>query len=485
MICRRFSGVLVSGMSARICAVEAGDLTRRPTAVDLFSGAGGLSLGFEQAGFDVLTSVEYDPVHAAVHEFNFPLTQVLCADVAQLRAEDLEEAIAQGAERHGRSWDEDDDQIDVVFGGPPCQGFSSIGKRLIDDERNQLVFHFFRIVSELRPRYFAMENVPGMTRGGHAGILEQLIEEFEGIGYRTIKPYRVLNAADYGVPQERKRLFLIGAREDQPLPSYPAASVRAVPKRAGQARGKADSSLPDGPSVWDAIGDLPDLNDIDELAHGDAVELEPEILSKMESDASEYAKRLRGLAADADDRSHPREWDRGLLTSSAQTAHTQTSIDRFVATLVGETEPVSRFYRLDPEGLCNTLRAGSGSERGAFTSPRPLHPTSPRVLSVREAARLHSFPDWFRLHETKWHGFRQIGNAVAPLVGRAVAAQLVEAMELDPATPATTLDLGDPALLRMTMQQATAHFGVDKSAVPRPRVRTVSRRSGTSEKIAA
>lgn len=457
---------------------------RRPTAVDLFSGAGGLSLGFEQAGFDVLASVEYDPVHAATHEFNFPMTEVLCADLAKLRTEDLQTAIEVGALRHGRAA-ESPAEIDVVFGGPPCQGFSSIGKRLIDDERNQLVFHFFRVVSELRPRYFTMENVPGMTRGGHAGILEQLIGEFEGIGYRTVEPYRVLNAADYGVPQERKRLFLIGARDDLALPEYPAPSVRPVPKRARRARALFDDTLPAGPSVWDAIGDLPDLDRFEELKNSDSVRIGTREMARIERRASDYARRLRGLDRDPADRSYPREWDPAVLTGSARTIHTATSIERFAETPVGETEPVSRFYRLDPSGLCNTLRAGSGSERGAFTSPRPIHPRLPRVLSVREAARLHSFPDWFRLHETKWHGFRQIGNAVAPLVGRAVAAQLAKAMGLAPARPRTKLERGDDALLRLTMQEAIAHYGVDKSAVPRPRIRGATLRTDASAKIAA
>src|SRR4051794_25855030 len=127
---------------------------RRPIAVDLFSGAGGLSLGLEQAGFDVVAAVEYDPVHAATHEYNFPLTKVLCADVAApLRADTLRDAVTTGAAAHGYA-DDWQGEIDAMVGGPPCQGFSSIGKRLIDDKRNRLVFHFFRLVSELRPRYF-------------------------------------------------------------------------------------------------------------------------------------------------------------------------------------------------------------------------------------------------------------------------------------------------------------------------------------------
>jgi DNA (cytosine-5)-methyltransferase 1 len=190
---------------------------RRPTAVDLFAGAGGLSLGFEQAGFDVVAAVEYDPVHAATHEFNFPRAQVICADIASLTAEALQQAAERGYTAHGHTAALD--EIDVLFGGPPCQGFSAIGQRLIDDKRNQLVFHFFRLVSELCPRYFVMENVPGIGRGGHASILAQLVCEFEDAGYRIIQPHQILNAMNFGVPQDRSRLFLIGARADAELPT--------------------------------------------------------------------------------------------------------------------------------------------------------------------------------------------------------------------------------------------------------------------------
>lgn len=439
-----------------------------------------MSLGFEQAGFDVLLSVEYDPVHAAVHEFNFPLTEVVCANIASVSTDMIQEAASRGWTRHGRSgrWSGD---LDVVFGGPPCQGFSSIGKRLIDDRRNQLVFHFFRIVSELQPRYFVMENVPGMIRGGHAGILEKLIGEFRQSGYQVAGPVRILNAADFGVPQDRRRLFLLGAREDQPIPSYPVPTVRPV-HRHGRVTGDDAlfEALPPGPTVWDAIGDLPDLDRFPELVESDAVCLADSVVADMESATADYAMTLRHF--ERSDLSHRRERSPNVLTSSTRTIHTEESIRRFRATNQGETEPISRFYRLHPDGLCNTLRAGTGSERGAFTSPRPIHPTLPRVISVREAARLHSFPDWLRLHSTKWHGFRQIGNAVAPRVARAVAAELVRAMGALPEIPSRTVSLGDPKLLSFRMQEAADHFGANRHEIPAQRTRRVK---GRSEKIAA
>src|SRR5208283_2426639 len=113
-------------------------------------------------------------------------------------------------------------------------------------------------------------------------------------------------------------------------------------------------------------------------------------------------------------------------------------------------EPVSRFHKLDPHGICNTIRAGTASDRGAFTSPRPIHPSSPRCITVREAARLHSYPDWFRFHVTKWHGFRQIGNSVPPLLAQAVAAQIAAQLKPMP-PPQKPVKLGDPILLAMNM----------------------------------
>lgn len=434
-----------------------GDL-RRPLAVDLFAGAGGLSLGLEQAGFDVVASVEYDAIHAAVHEFNFPMTTALCADVAQLDAEELRDAIRAGRYRHGHrgEWD---GEIDLIAGGPPCQGFSLMGKRLVDDPRNQLVFHFFRLVSELRPRYFVMENVPGMLAGGHSTIIDQLVAEFESDGYQIVKPIQILNAAEFGAPQLRRRVFLIGAREGATTPRYPSPTSPLGPERAG-------------PTVGDALLDLPDLDGFDALQDSDEVPLPASEIRGAARSASAYARRLRGLVADPADLSHPRKWNANVLTSSMRTKHTELSVSRFAATAPGTVEPTSRFLRLDPAGLCNTIRAGTGSERGAYTSPRPIHPRYPRVISVREAARLHGFPDWFRLHRTKWHGFRQVGNAVVPPVGRAVGQSIVEALGVQPLVPTHTKVLGSPELLALTMRDAALHFGIEREAAPAPRRRT-------------
>jgi DNA (cytosine-5)-methyltransferase 1 len=400
---------------------------RRPMVIDLFAGAGGLSLGFEQAGFDVVASVEIDPIHSAVHHHNFPRAKAICTSVVGLSGAELRRLAGLGAA-----------DIDVVCGGAPCQGFSTIGKRALDDPRNSLVHHYCRLVRELQPKYAMFENVRGLTQGAHRAFLDELIEALEASGYQVLKPYRVLNAADHGVPQDRKRLFLIAARKGQALPSYPTPMERVT--------------------VEQALGDLPDADLFDELLGSDHVQAR---LGRR----SAYAARLRGEHVDPTDFSHPRIWDPRLLTSSTRTAHTALSRSRFAATVPGKIEPVSRFLRLDPEGLCNTLRAGTDSARGAFTSPRPIHPHLPRVITVREAARLHSYPDWFRFHATKWHGFRQIGNSVPPLLGRAVAGQLIAAMGLRPRKPTTLIPAGHEAELNYTMADAVRRFGLAASPI--------------------
>lgn len=411
-------------------------LKRRPIGIDLFSGAGGLSLGFEQAGFDVVAAVEIDPIHCATHEHNFPYSKVICASVVNVRGEDIR-----------KKANIENSEIDVVFGGAPCQGFSLIGKRAFDDPRNQLVLHFVRIVAELQPKYFVFENVKGLTLGKHVEFLNELISAMGNAGYDVTLPYHVLNAADFGVPQDRRRLFVIGARRGLTLPTYP---------RPGQLR----------TTVWEAIGDLPDADAFKELDENDAIRLD------WATNVT-YARRLRGLENDPTDFGYKRHFDPAILTSSLRTEHTELSKKRFMATEHGKTEPVSRFRKLPPNGLCNTLRAGTDSARGAFTSPRPIHPYLPRVITVREAARLHSYPDWFRFHSTKWHGFRQIGNSVPPLLARAVASEIAKALGIKPTKPRSTLELGTSDLINFDMGNAAQYYCVPKNTIAQ-RSRTIN-----------
>ncbi|MCT7972409.1 DNA cytosine methyltransferase [Laspinema olomoucense] len=420
----------------------------RPIAVDLFAGAGGMTLGFEQAGFDVLAAVEIDPIHCATHEYNFPKWKVLCRSVVEVTGKEIRTQSEIGSR-----------EIDVLFGGPPCQGFSLMGKRALDDPRNSLVFHFIRIVTELQPKYFVMENVRGLTIGPHKQLLEEIIDKFHHCGYQVLTPYQVLNSAYYGVPQNRERLFLIGCREGLSLPNYPTPITN--PPGCKKLRNLSD--LPATPTVLEAIRDLPRVEQYAEL-------LDRDWISYKYPPASAYGIQMQALSAPSHNYAYPREGDRSILTGNHRTQHTQRAIDRFKATPPGKSEPISRFHKLNPQGLCNTLRAGTPSNRGAYTSPRPIHPFEPRCITVREAARLHSYPDWFRFHVTKWHGFRQIGNSVPPLLAEAVATEIIRVLGIAPISPSVPRLLGNPELLELPMSAAAAQYQVDPHTIePRSR----------------
>jgi len=412
----------------------------RPTVVDLFAGAGGMSLGFEQAGFDVIAAVELDPVHAAVHHFNFPTATTLASSVVGLDAHSI---LQPRNETNGKSG------VDVVCGGAPCQGFSLIGQRILDDPRNQLVRQFVRLVLELDAKYFVFENVKGLTVGAHRKFLQLLISEFEERGYAVTQPWRVLNARNYGVPQHRERLFLLGAKLGCPLPEYPELLT------SDETDLFSSGSLPPVPTCRDALEDIPDNEQFEELMTTDAVRVE------NWKPKSEFAREMHCMSEGCWHFGYPRKWDAQILTSSMRTAHTDISRQRFRETSQGDVEPISRFFKLSPDGQSNTLRAGTDSARGAFTSPRPIHYDYDRCVSVREMARLHGYPDWFRFHVTKWHGGRQIGNSVPPPLARAVASSVIRALGVKPRCPRKTLELGSDSLLAMDMTEAAEFWGVE------------------------
>lgn len=425
---------------------------RRPVGVDLFAGAGGMSLGFEQAGFDVVAAVEIDPIHSCIHKFNFPNCAVIPKSVKDVTGDQIR-AIAG---IHGK--------VDVVFGGAPCQGFSMIGKRILDDPRNSLVRDFVRIVKELNADYFVFENVKGLTVGPHRKFLEELIKTFESEGYEVRLPWAVLNAASYGVPQDRKRLFLLGAKKHLVPPFYP----HPITSRPGR---HAEVGLSIGPTCSDALDDLPNAEVFKSLKNTD------EVYTQGWGTPSAYATEMRCLDATAWHFGIPRLWDSNLLTSSIRTEHSAISKLRYAETLPGSVEPISRFFKLAPNGVSNTLRAGTDAARGAFTSPRPIHYRYPRCVTVREMARLHGFPDWFRFHSTKWHGARQIGNAVPPPLARAVASSVINAMGLTVSPVELPMRLGDPAVLSMDMSQASAYWGVETPIQKRDRKSGARKRS--------
>jgi DNA (cytosine-5)-methyltransferase 1 len=378
--------------------VEAMKYCKRPLGVDLFCGAGGMSLGFEQAGFDIAAAVDVEQRNVDTHALNFPNCSGHCLDVSELSGAQLRKDSGMG-----------NAQISAVFGGPPCQGFSMIGKRRQSDPRNQLIREFGRLVVELSPTYFVMENVTGLLVGDARKTLDDFTTQMETSGFSVVQPIQVLDAAEYGVPQRRRRVFVLGYSRGAMVPGYPIAS-----------HPYDQDGEPTGPTVWDAIGDLPKVSQYPYLLNSD------NFLGTLGA-PSEFASILRGEIPDSKDYAHKRHTNGDGLSGCLRTLHTPETILRFSQTKPGASEAISRYYRLNRTGLAPTQRAGTGPKLGSFMAPRPIHPSQDRCITVREAARLHSFPDWFHFHATKWHGFRQIGNSVPPFLARAVARSILRA----------------------------------------------------------
>lgn len=438
-------------MSSSAASVSTSPFRRtRPVSVDLFSGAGGMSLGFEQAGFDVVAAVEYDPVHAATHAFNFPQCEVLCRDASLVAAEDVLAAAQRGYKRlhPGKPWP---GRLDALIGGPPCQGFSTGGKREQDDERNDLLLHFVRLVEELRPRTFCLENVAGLLEDTFSTIREPAFRRLHEAGYALSGTDKPVNSLNFGVPQSRRRVIVLGALGE------------VAPSRPQQVEGSV--------SVQEAFEGLPSPGGYEALVSSDEVALKSEDIELRASAKGTYARTLAGLASLPGDRARPRVWDPTLLTGSRRTTHTDQTVERFASTDLGKVEPKSRLYRLPLEGPSRTLRAGTGSERGSHTSPRPIHPTEDRVITVREAARLHGYPDWFRFHTTNWHGHRQVGNSVPPPLARAAGLALLLSLRHSPVALRAAVPLGDDALLSMSRTEAQSVVNAATEELPATRTR--------------
>ncbi len=412
------------------------NLNNRPVAIDLFSGCGGMSLGLEAAGFDIAASVEIDPIHSLVHHYNFPYGVMICKDISKLSSQE----ILANIQDKGFKTD-----IDLIAGGPPCQGFSHIGKRQLDDPRNRLVFEYVRIISEIKPKYFIFENVPGIATGKHQKFLNELIKDFEKNNYSVVQPIQVLDASLYGAPQKRKRLILIGYRHDMPQPKYPLVTY-----------GKEANLLP-CITVSNAISDLSKIPVFIGNDYG---------VSCDKFDYSDFKINFNIEPKGKYFLCHKRNIPEKNVWGHLGSKHTKKSIERFANTIPGKVDKVSRFFKLDANGLSNTLRAGTASNKGAFTAPRPIHYQQPRCISIREAARLHTFPDWFQFHRTIWHGFREIGNAVVPLLAKSLGIEIITCLDLDFSQLETRkLDLVDDSILSYNMGQASDFWQVPNDVI--------------------
>ena len=377
----------------------------RPRAVDLYSGVGGFALGLQQAGFNVTDAVEICDLTGRYAQYNLPAVSVSYGE----EAGDVERLL--DGVRHDNRLGETHD-VTLLVGGTPCQGFSEAGRRRPNDSRNRHVQVFMDIVAELSPTAFLLENVPGIMHCGR----EILDVALGGVrkAYRMTEP-TVLTATSFGVPQTRSRVFVLGIRRDQQVkPSFPTSTHHV----GGRCPTGERSELPATPTVWDALEDVP-------------VAIPPDnggrehLLTYQKPAGSEYAGMLRGTMVDEEDLS-PLLAERGAYcTNSVPTRHGEIVRARFSQLEFGDVDSISGLQRLDPDGVSPTIRAGTDRTHGSRSAPRPIHPYDDRVLTTRECARLQSFPDWFLFHPTRWHGNQQVGNAVPPLMARALGKHVL------------------------------------------------------------
>lgn len=349
--------------------------------VDLFCGCGGFALGAHNAGFDVAVAFDNDATLTSSFPRNFPETRLYLRDVSKLRGEQIRKVAKR--------------PITGVIGGPPCQGFSDIGRRDASDPRRQLLGHFFRIVSELRPSFFVMENVRGLAYADARHVLDAAITKVAD-RYHILGP-TILDAADFGAATRRRRLFVVGIDKDAGT-ALTLADIRAFEKPPATVRS----------AITDLLG-------------AKALKLDDEEYDRWRivkrGRPYEYARQLRS--------------DDGSFTSHRMVDHRPEVASRFALVEPGTLDKVGRHPRLAWEKQCPTLRAGTGADKGSRQAVRPLHPEEPRVITVREAARLQGFPDRHLFHPTIWHSFRMIGNSVSPIIAEAVLAAVRDKLNLD------------------------------------------------------
>ena len=353
----------------------------KPTVIDLFAGVGGLSLGFEMAGFEVALANEYDPSIAEAYKKNRPGTKMIVEDITKLPVEE--------------TFGPYEGKVTVVIGGPPCQGFSQKGMRKsINDPRNFLFRYYFEVVENVKPEYFVIENVPNLLTTENGYFKDEIVELFSGIGYAV--SCGVLCAADFGVPQDRHRTCIMGKLgADEPI---------ELPKPNGTHT-----------TIWDAISDLSYLES-GEGAEEQGYRNEPQ---------SDYQKLLRDGSSE--------------LCNHIATRHSKVTLERLrmIAPECGkemlpEEHHTKSIYsgtwcRMKKDGIAKTITTRYDTpSSGEFT-----HPYLDRAITTREAARIQSFPDTFHFYGSKSSQMKQVGNAVPPLLGKAIAERILDDMKND------------------------------------------------------
>lgn len=343
--------------------------------IDIFSGAGGMSLGAISAGVDIVCAIDNNANAAKTFQKNHPATEFILGDIREINSSQIKK-----------------DDIFVVFGGPPCQGFSTSNTKTRNDDNpnNQLFLEFLRFVEDIKPSWFVFENVEGITNFNNGKTLEVIRQRFQDLGYKTSDT--VLYASDYGVPQHRNRFFMVGNRLGLDF-DFPT---------------KFNSII----TVADAISDLPELNNGDKISSASY---------KKVANLSKYAKLMRKSS--------------GKATQNFVSQNNDYVIERYKHIKQGQN------WRAIPDELMRNYADKNNCHSGIYRrldSSKPsvvisnyrknmlIHPYDDRGLSVREAARLQSFPDDFEFEGTLMHIQQQIGNAVPPLLAEAIFKQIIK-----------------------------------------------------------
>jgi len=386
------------------------------TMVDLFAGAGGLSCGLEMAGFRPILANELIPAYAETYRHNHPNTDLIVGDVREVSETNIRKrlGVAKG-------------EVDLLAGGPPCQGFSiNAPIRSLDDNRNHLFKEYIRIAKELLPKAILIENVPGIISMGKGTVVDQIYKEIKALGYSI--QHKILFAGHYGVPQMRFRtIFLaVKGKDTEIIFPEPKYNAKAVANFTGAKElclsilPLFQQSLKPQTSVWDAISDLPEIESgskNDEIRY--ACKKPQSKYQETLRNGSDFVynhscnnlgkinlERMKHIPQGGSWRDIPFD----LLPKGLQRAR--------------RSDHTKRYGRLDPEGLCSTVLTKCDPHWGSF-----FHPTQDRVISIREAARIQSFPDSYHFTGSVTQQYEQVGNAVPPLMANEIGRSIINMLE--------------------------------------------------------
>lgn len=347
--------------------------------IDLFCGCGGLSEGFEDAGFEIISGNDVDKNMIESFKLNHPKAKAILGDISKISSEEL----LNGNKK---------EEVILVIGGPPCQGFSTVGNRKEEDPRNKLFYEFVRVVRDIKPKMFVLENVTGILTMQGGKVKETIKEEFEKLGYKV--KIKILHAEEFGVPQKRRRTFFVGHLFNKEF-EFPIAEF--------------DGKTKPFRTVWDAIGDLPDLEIRQEKKQYDK---EPQ---------TEFQKFLRNGQKNLEEHKAPNHSEIMIQRmENIKQGQNHSNLPEHLKLGSGYPNIYGRLIAKEPSDTI-TGNCGCVSAPGRF-----IHPFKHRAITVREGARLQSFRDSKKFIGSQSSKYKQVGNSVPPLLAKALALKIKE-----------------------------------------------------------